>query len=646
MFAHSPEQFELSLRSIAETLHVSKESRDSGKFLDEVCHKLKKKRRWLMVIDGLDDEARLKATGAVNAGESLLKFIPKPNGDNGRILITTRSKHTALEQVHRKPQHALKVGQVDEADASILLLGRVTSDPSRLKMVSAMARDVNGSAGALSMISAYRKSAGKEGIEKLKQMLASEPSPAAREVGIFKLLYGFIEAKFRESADFMLLVCALDVPCIPRCFFDRKEISHDLQLLEKHGAVEPSADDNVFCVTAMVRKCARLWLDKNENERHCAEAQAMHVMCTKFNNDDESAEDLLPCALAVLKFRPVTKSDAQKAATLALKVARYYLSLKQCPAALKCLEQQCLPLLRQAGDESPPKLMEEANAAIQEVKDMMAANKTLPSSRTAPRSLTEAQKQLQEAERSDSQWKDRDTIRKASGVASLSMWKQQQDDSDDPVILYQRILEWCKSRLGENHIDTARNHYNLALAHMAKGNLDEAEQLFHAALHTLDASKKKKSGELQTLALRIMASLASLHCSQGRLAEAEELFRMVIPSQMGLLGAEHPDTLQSRHDFALLLQEHGQLRATQYELREVLGAQVRVLEPNDPAMFCTARSMALNFRLQKSYDSADEVFRAVYSAQRARLGANHFETVRTRSMMDELSRERRGLGSV
>ena len=55
----------------------------------------------------------------------------------------------------------------------------------------------------------------------------------------------------------------------------------------------------------------------------------------------------------------------------------------------------------------------------------------------------------------------------------------------------------------------------------------------------------------------VLVLMSLLLCGSGKLGEAEQLHRQVLEARQCVLGSEHPDTLLSQNDLALVLQEQG-----------------------------------------------------------------------------------------
>ncbi|KAH6886788.1 putative kinesin [Thelonectria olida] len=616
--SNSAEQFEFSYKRIAEALHLIHGASDKVNVLETVQRHLKQFSAgpWLMVLDGLDDDEVLKATEAIHKNKSLLDFVP--SSFSARVLITTRSKSLATSLVKKKSKDVINVNPLNDDDASILLLGKVTKNRSRKQWVEALSKELKGSPGAMTLAFTYMKNAEeecnlKEYMTQISTQPETKPGVKSGVKNAWRLLHQRLAQKRPDTVDFMMQICALEVQFVPSLLFERSQVLEDATALKEYGIVEPSLDRSMLCVTALFRRCAQEWLANHAKERSDIEAMLLSLVCDKFTED--MVEVLLPCALAVLKFEPSSAQAKRDMATLLFKVSQHHQQIGQYQKGLGCL-QRCLALREGSVDaENGRDLIEETKKAIQNIKLLesqpAAASKELTSDDHGT-SLHAASRHLQQLENDDAEWQSRDTARQASHLAAL--------------------------QLDGNKVETARAQYNLALAHDSQGRSKDAEELYRSALKMVQEQLETENPDLMllTLHVKILDSLACMYCDQQRLDEAEAAFRVVYPAKRDLLGIDHPETLMTRHNMALLVQERGHVEAATTELHEVLKAQVRLLERFDPATLRTVCSIALNHRLCGNLNEAKRLYVALLKLQTKLLGEKHRDTRATRVMLDEL----------
>lgn len=93
--------------------------------------------QWLLVLDNLDDASFLFSSAGTQSGRSLIEYIPR--NERGSILITTRSKSSAMHLV--KPQDVILVNPMTSGEAAELLekkLGGGDGGGDESQLVSAL----------------------------------------------------------------------------------------------------------------------------------------------------------------------------------------------------------------------------------------------------------------------------------------------------------------------------------------------------------------------------------------------------------------------------------------------------------------------------------------------------------------------------
>ncbi|KAH7133732.1 hypothetical protein EDB81DRAFT_805040 [Dactylonectria macrodidyma] len=639
--AASAEQLQLSYMRIAKTLNLSKESEERHHAIEAVHRSLKhdSSGAWLMIFDGLEKEAHLTTTSPHNSGKSLLDLLP--TGMFARVLLTTRSRSLAKHLVGDDTKSMIRVDALKDENA-LAILGSTRSDSARTDTTLDLANTLDGSPGVLTLANSYmtksshmKKSSNKTSPRKYLQLIRDKPADQPSAAHAWALLHGLIQTKNPEAAELVLLISTLDVQYVPDILLSRHETSELIPVLEEYGIIEPSQDRRIIFMTALFRSLGQQWLAAH-GKKASVEELTLHSVLDKFTGD--ARESLLPCALAVCKFKPSSAESSLHLATLMSKVSEYYMDLGEPKKALKPLEQ-CLSLREKHSDTDTTKaLVQETKQAIENASTQAAKKKKGVSLPIKATRQFDEENQFLELEKSDAQWRDRNTVRTASDVAARRMAQGQYEGPDSAASMYQRVFTWVNSKEQDNPLDLARNQYNLALAQDAQGQHDNAEELLRDALQRVHAKidTKKPVSVANDLFHKISGSLAVMYCAQGRFKEAEEAFRLVLPGQWKALGPNHPETLLTRHNFALLLQELGHYDKAAEELAQVLMAQGKLLGFDDPTTLQTTRSIALNLRLRDRFDDSKKLYKAVIKSQAEVLWKKHVDTVKTELMLQEL----------
>jgi tetratricopeptide (TPR) repeat protein len=123
---------------------------------------------------------------------------------------------------------------------------------------------------------------------------------------------------------------------------------------------------------------------------------------------------------------------------------------------------------------------------------------------------------------------------------------------------------------------------------------------------------------------------ARYYAARGLHLQAETQFQTVLTARLRVLGADHPDTLTTRHDIARMMQLQGSYAKAEDQFRAVLRARRRVLGVGDPDTLDTRHEIARTMAARREYAKAEDQFRAVLKARKRRLGADHPDTLITR----------------
>ncbi|MEA5595339.1 tetratricopeptide repeat protein, partial [Rivularia sp. UHCC 0363] len=118
---------------------------------------------------------------------------------------------------------------------------------------------------------------------------------------------------------------------------------------------------------------------------------------------------------------------------------------------------------------------------------------------------------------------------------------------------YEQCLSTVRSRLGENHPDTALSLNNLANLYHNQGKYSEAEPLYIQALEL----RKQLQGVNHPDTALSLNNLATLYDDEGKYEEAEPLYIQALELRKQLQGVNHPDTALSLNNLANLYQSQG-----------------------------------------------------------------------------------------
>ena len=136
--------------------------------------------------------------------------------------------------------------------------------------------------------------------------------------------------------------------------------------------------------------------------------------------------------------------------------------------------------------------------------------------------------------------------------------------------------------------------------------------------------------EAATAASNAVALTARYQSAQGLYSQAEEVQRRILGLRFRVLGADHPDTLTTRHEIARMMAARGDHAGAEAEYRDVLAATLRVLGADHPDTLATRHAIAYEMAERGDHAGAEAEYRDVLAAKLPVLGADHHSTLNTR----------------
>ncbi|KAG1671285.1 hypothetical protein FOA52_010856 [Chlamydomonas sp. UWO 241] len=155
------------------------------------------------------------------------------------------------------------------------------------------------------------------------------------------------------------------------------------------------------------------------------------------------------------------------------------------------------------------------------------------------------------------------------------------------------------------------------------GRYDEAEPLARRVL----AAHENVLGAGHPDTLNSVGILAGLLEDQGKLDEAEPLARRALAGNENVLGAGHPDTLTSISSLARLLYAQGKLDEAEPLARRAVAGCEKVLGNEHPASLSSVTILASVLEAQGKLGEVEELFRRALAGRKQVLGAEHPDTL-------------------
>ncbi|KAK5463787.1 hypothetical protein LTR55_011818 [Exophiala xenobiotica] len=191
-------------------------------------------------------------------------------------------------------------------------------------------------------------------------------------------------------------------------------------------------------------------------------------------------------------------------------------------------------------------------------------------------------------------------------------------------------------RLGQD-ITSCQNADWFASFYRDQGRFNASLDLYR----TVVATRARVQGKEHPDTLMSMNNLALVLRGQGKYDEAEQMHREVVEVQERVLGQEHPDTLRSMNNLALVLSDQGKHDEAEQMHREVVEVRERVLGKEHPSTLASMNNLATVLRDQGKYVEAEQMHREVVKVKERVLGQEYPDTL---TSMNNLAEVLRGQG--
>ncbi len=157
-------------------------------------------------------------------------------------------------------------------------------------------------------------------------------------------------------------------------------------------------------------------------------------------------------------------------------------------------------------------------------------------------------------------------------------------------------------------------------AGMGLGHYSEAVDAFLQARALADTGRVTLSAAGR---IHLLGGLGRALHYQGRYSEAEPVLSEDLALSTQLYGPDHPLTLASLNDFALLLEARGELKEAESLFRRALEVQERTLGPEHRDTLALLNNLAQLLQGQGQLAEAEPLFRRALEVQERTLGPEH-----------------------
>jgi tetratricopeptide (TPR) repeat protein len=186
------------------------------------------------------------------------------------------------------------------------------------------------------------------------------------------------------------------------------------------------------------------------------------------------------------------------------------------------------------------------------------------------------------------------------------------------------VKEFLKDghRLGQDIVSCDRASW-FAFFYGDQGRFKASLDLRRTEMET----RVRAQGKEHPSTLTSMNNLALVLRNQGKYPEAEQIHRKVVEVSERVLGKEHPDTLTGMNNLATVLTDQGKYPEAEQMYREELEVSERVLGKEHPSTLTGMSNLALVLRDQGKYPEAEQMYREELELSERVQGKEHPDTL-------------------
>ncbi|HEX4146448.1 MAG TPA: tetratricopeptide repeat protein [Pirellulales bacterium] len=210
-----------------------------------------------------------------------------------------------------------------------------------------------------------------------------------------------------------------------------------------------------------------------------------------------------------------------------------------------------------------------------------------------------------------------------ASVFNLSVILEGNGDLPAAEAYCRRALEGFQRINGPTHRDTLMSINRLGHLRTVRGDLVAAEPLFQQAL---DGFQRHFDPEDENR-LQCEADAAQFYQAKGDLIRAEALCRSAFEKRTKVLGSDHPDTLTSLNDLAMIMRDKGDLATAEAECQRALDARARILGRDNRETLTSLNNLGLVIQAKGDLTQAACIYRNAHESRERVLGPSHPDTL-------------------
>jgi non-specific serine/threonine protein kinase/serine/threonine-protein kinase len=216
---------------------------------------------------------------------------------------------------------------------------------------------------------------------------------------------------------------------------------------------------------------------------------------------------------------------------------------------------------------------------------------------------------------------------------------EEKEGKDLRVLLGERLDEAVRQLEGEAAGDPlAVARMQLWLGHSLRelGHLDQAQVVLEKSRQT----REELLGADHPDTLASKHNLAVLYQERGCYEDAEQLFKQVVEGYRNKLGSDHSDTLASMNSLAVLYLNRGRYDDAEPLFKQALEGYRHNLDPDEPAVLTSMGMLAELYKARERYDEAEPLCEQVLGGFRNKLGPDHPNTLGAMNNLAALYQDR------
>ena len=627
---------------------------------DWLCNS--KNGNWLLILDNAEDACTLPEVGNVSQGpqhawlqgkgsQTLSAYLPR--SENGRIIVTTRSRDVALKLVEMR--EIIEVEQMAKSQAAFLLRKKLevpyeegdilelaaTLEFMPLAMVQAAAyisRRVP-RCSVQQYLEAFRESDREK-----TSLLNLEGGHLRRDweannsiIVTWQISFEHICSIRSSAASLLSLMSFFDRQGIPETLL-RNEVGEasdmhyqhqgesladrasdsgtdacfekDVQILRDFSFISIDSFQS-FEMHALVQLAMQTWLaSKRQLEGY--KQQYITKLSAQFpigkSENWTRCQSLFPHAKLAIKQQPIANHSLKEWASLLDNAAQYASNQGDLANSLEISEIVAEVRKKLLGEESD-----------ETIDSILLLSKSLYHTGQYDKAhvlLIQVLETLERKFEADAGGTIGIMILLAQTYYKGGRWKEAEK-------LLVQVLEKCRKVFGVKPHDTLDTTDKLAAASKEIGGSDEDLKLTQEYLHLRNLVLGAKNPDT----LHKISHLAAMHSKQDRLNEAEKLQMQVVEKRKKVIGTEHPYTLVAMYDLAGFWRAQGRDKELMKLMQECAHLSERMLGAEHPQTLERMTVLATLYFEQDRLDEAEKLFELVVEKRKKVVGAEHRDTL-------------------